>query len=144
MSGDNKDFVSLCKKLEEFQYNMIPILKEKDYELTSDLKEVVGFVLYVDNVAVGSIGLKKVSDDACEIVRVFISEEYRGNGYARYLFENIEKLAREMGYRKAEMVAWTKAKSALRLYEKLGYEKSEEKVSEWFAWSKYVELFKNL
>jgi ribosomal protein S18 acetylase RimI-like enzyme len=70
--------------------------------------------------------------------------EYRGNGYAGMLFETIENLARELEFKKAEMVAWVSAKSALRLYEKLGYKKSEEKVSEWFGGEKYIELNKEL
>ena len=144
VDGSNKDFFGLCKKLENFQYGLMPILREKGYELTSDLDQVTGFVLYVDSVPVGSVGLKKVSYETCEIVRVFVDEKYRGNGYALKLFEKIENLAKEMGYKRAEMVAWTKAKSALRLYEKLGYSRSEEKVSEWFGGFGYVELIKNL
>ena len=144
VDGNNKDFKLMCKNLEEFQFDMLPILKEKGYSLTDDLNDIVGFVLYINDVVVGSVGLKKIDDDTCEFVRVFIVEEYRGNGYAGMLFEKIENLAREIGYKKAEMVAWGKAKSALKLYEKLGYEKSEEKISEWFGGFGYVELFKNL
>lgn len=144
VSGTNKDFVKMCECLEEFQFNMIPILKEKDYSLTDDLEEIVGFVLYNGKMPLASIGLKKIDDESCEIVRVFVSENYRGKGFAGMLFEKVEGLAKEFGYRRAEMVAWCDAKSALRLYEKLGYKKSEEKISEWFGGSKYVELYKDL
>ena len=144
VDGNNKDFKLMCESLENFQFDMIPILKEKDYSLTDDLSEVTGFVLYDKNKPIGSIGLKKISDESCEIVRVFVLSEYRGNGYAGMLFEKIENLAREMGFKKAEMVAWVAAKSALRLYERLGYQKAEEKISEWFGGSKYVELYKDL
>ena len=44
--------------------------------------------------------------------------------------------------KKAEIVAWVVAKEALNLYEKFGYAKSEEKISEWFGGYKYVELEK--
>ncbi len=144
VDGNNKDFKLMCESLENFQFDMIPILKEKDYSLTDDLSEVTGFVLYDKNKPIGSVGLKKISDDSCEIVRVFVLSEYRGNGYAGMLFEKIENLARETGFKKAEMVAWVAAKSALKLYERLGYQKTEEKISEWFGGSKYVELYKDL
>ncbi len=144
VDGNNKDFKLMCENLENFQFNMIPVLKEKDYCLTDDLGDVVGFVLYDKNKPAGSIGLKKISDESCEIVRVYILDDYRGNGYAGMLFEKVENLAKEMGFKKAEMVAWVLAKSALKLYEKLGYIKSEEKISEWFGGFKYVELYKNL
>ena len=144
VKGVDKDFELLCRELENFQYNMIPILKEKDYNLTDDLGDVTGFVLYDNKKPIASIGLKKISENTCEIVRVFVLEDYRGNGYAGMLFDKIENLAKELGFKNAEMVAWCDAKSALRLYEKLGYKKSEEKISEWFGGSKYVELYKNL
>ena len=144
VDGNNKDFKLMCEQLENFQFNMIPILKEKEYSLTDDLNEITGYLLYDNEKPIGSIGLKKISDESCEIVRVFVLDEYRGNGYAGMLFEKIEDLAKEQGFKKAEMIAWVSAKSALRLYEKLGYLKTEEKVSEWFGGSKYVELYKNL
>ena len=144
VEGLDKDFKMLCEQLEEFQFNMIPILKEKDYSLTKDLEKVIGFVLYDNKKPIGSIGLKKSSDDTCEIVRVFVLEDYRGNGYAGMLFEKVETLAKELGFKNAELVAWCDAKSALRLYEKMGFMKSEEKISEWYGGFKYVELFKKL
>ena len=144
VDGLDKDFKSLCEKLEEFQFGLMPVLRERGYELTSDLEKIVGYVLYIDDIAVGSVGLKHISEDTCEIVRVFVDENYRGRGYAGILFEKIENFAKEIGYKKVEMVAWSKAKSALRLYEKLGYNRSEEKSSEWFAGLGYVELFKKI
>lgn len=143
VSGENKDFLHLCKSLEDFQYKMIPVLKEKGYSLTNDLKDVTGLILYVNNKPVGSIGLKKISDETCEIVRVFVCAEHRGKGYSKLLFEKIENLAKALGYKRAEIVAWCKAKVAVNLYEKQGYTKSEEKISEWFGGDKYVEFFKN-
>ena len=90
VSGNSKDFTYLCKQLECFQYNLIPVLKENKYTLTDDLQEITGYVLYVDNNPVGSIGLKKISNDVCEIVRVFVLESYRGNGYANLLMKKIQ------------------------------------------------------
>lgn len=144
VEGSNEDFKKMCECLENFQFNMIPILKEKEYSLMDDLNEITGFVLYDNEKPIGSIGLKKITDRSCEIVRVFVLEEYRGNGYAGMLFKKIEDLAREFGFERVEMVAWVLAKSALRLYEKLGYVKTEERVSEWFGGEKYVEFYKNL
>lgn len=142
VSGDNKDFALLCKKLEEFQYNLLPILREKDYSLTDNLEDIIGFILYDDNKPIGSIGFRKNSDDVCQIVRVFVDENYRGKGYSKLLFEKIENLVKDLGFKRAEIEAWCDAKVALKLYEKMGYIKSEEKVSEWYGGSKYVELFK--
>lgn len=142
VKGTNKDFAECCKKLEDYQYNLIPILKEKDYFLTKNLEEVNGFVLYIDGKVVGSIGLKHVDNDTCEIVRVFIDQNYRGNGYGNKLIEKIEEYAKSKGYKKAEIVAWVKSTSAVCLYKKFNYIVKSEKVSEWFGGDKYLELYK--
>jgi len=144
VNGDNKDFVYLCHELEKFQYNLMPVLKEKGYNLTEDLHDIKGYIIYVDEKPIGSIGLKKVSNELCEIVRVFVCEEYRGNGFARVLFDKIENLAKSLGFKSAEMVAWSLAESAIKLYKKLGYNCSEEKDSEWFSGLKYIEFYKSL
>ena len=122
----------------------MPVLKEKNYNLTIDLHEITGYLLYIDKKPIGTIGLKKINDTTCEIVRVFIREEYRKNGYASLLFDKIEKLAKTLGYNKAEMVAWSMAKGAINLYKKLGFISSEEKTSEWFCELKYLEFYKNI
>lgn len=144
VAGRNPDFVFLCEELEKFQYNMLPVLKEKDYSLTNDLDDVEGFILYVDNKPIGSIGLKRISKDVCEIVRVFVHEDYRGRGYAKTLFKQVEDYARLLGFKKAQIVAWAKATTALKLYQKQNYTMSEEKLSEWYGGHGYYEFFKHL
>lgn len=49
-----------------------------------------------------------------------------------------------MGYSRAEMVAWAKATPALKLYDNLKYQMTDEKNSEWFDGEKYIELHKFL
>lgn len=123
---------------------MLPGLAEKGYTLTENLEEVKGFLLYFNNKAIGSIGLKHINAETCEIERVFVCEEFRGKGYSRLLFDKIEEYARKLGYKSAEMITWTTSTAALGLYKKLGYSCSEEKQSEWLKGSSYVELYKAL
>ena len=144
VNGINNDFFKLSQKLENFQFALMPVLKERGYSLTENLDEIEGFIIYEKKEPVASIGLKKITNDSCEIVRVFVCDEYRGKGYAKILFENIENLAKELGFKKAEMIAWTKATAALGLYKKLGYKLSEEHESEWFTGLKYVDIEKDL
>lgn len=144
VKGTDPVFLEYSKKLEAFQFNLMPVLKEKGYSLTDNLDEITGFILHINDEPVGSIGLKKIDETTCEIVRVFIDEDSRGYGHAGLLFERAENHAKKLGYKKVEMVAWCKAKSALALYKKLSYNFSEEKESEWFAGLQYIELSKDL
>ncbi len=142
-NGINKDFKFLCTQLELFQYKLLPNLKNKEYNLTDDLEEISEFILYDNSKPIGCIGLKKIDSKSCEIVRVFVLDQYRGNGYASLLLKRIEDKAKSLGFTQVEMVAWCKATAALKLYEKFGFIKSEEKISEYFGY-KYIELTKNL
>ena len=140
---ESDEFIEMCHKLEDFQYDLMPELMAQGYCLTESLDEIEGFFLYDNGKLVGSIGLKEISDESCEIVRVFVNEEFRGQCYSKVLFEKIEDYAKSKGYKKAEMVAWTKAVAAVNLYKKLGYLCSEPKFSEWFGYE-YVEFEKIL
>lgn len=141
---NNKDFYDLCLSLQEFQHQMLPALAEGGYSLIDKLDDIKALVLYDGKIAIGSIGLKYINDETCEIVRVFVKNEYRGKGLAKLLFDKIENYARELGYKQAEMVTWAESTSALALYKKLGYVRSEEKISEWFKGLRYIELHKDL
>ncbi len=141
--GIDSNFYSLCKRLEEFQFSLMPELKDKGYNLTYDLNDINGYLLYINNEPVGCIGLKKCTDDVCEIVRVFICKEHREKGYSKLLFSKIETLARTLGFKTAIMFAWVKAEVAINLYKKLGYIIIEEKVSN-YSQLVYFKLSKKL
>lgn len=140
----NKDFENLCKKLEEYQFELLPILKEKNYSLVQNLQEIFPFVMYEENLAIGCIGVKRISNESCEVVRVFVDKKYRGKGYALKLFDAAENFAKSLGYKKAELVVWSAAKPAVALYKKLGYTFEKENISEWYGGHKYFECFKKL
>lgn len=140
----NKNFKNLCKQLEEYQFELLPILKQKNYSLTQNLNEIFPFIMYEKNTPIGCIGVKKISNESCEIVRVFVDKKYRGKGYSLKLFDAAESFAKSLGYKKAELVVWSVAKPAVALYKKLGYTFGKETVSEWFGGHKYFECFKNL
>lgn len=79
---------------------------------------VVGFE---DGAAVCCGGLKRLPDGACEIKRMFVVEEARGRGVARALLEELERLARELGYELARLDTGPRQDRAQRMYERAGY-----------------------
>lgn len=140
----NKDFKLLCKNLEDYQFALLPVLKQKDYSLTQNLQDILPFVMYEGDIPIGCIGIKKISNEVCEIVRVFVSEKHRRKGCSLKLFDTVEEYAKNMGFKRAELVVWSDAKPAVALYKKLGYTLQEEKTSEWYGKNKYIEFFKIL
>lgn len=76
---------------------------------------VVGFV--ADEPACGG-GIKDLGDGIAELKRLYVAPEFRGRGLALQLLENLEDLARELGYRALRLDAWSPGRG---LYLAAGY-----------------------
>jgi GNAT superfamily N-acetyltransferase len=79
---------------------------------------VVGFE---DGVPVCCGGLKRLPDGACEVKKMFVAPAARGRGVARALLEELERLARELGYATARLDTGPRQARARRMYERAGY-----------------------
>lgn len=79
---------------------------------------IVGFE---DAVAVCCGGLKRLPDGACEIKRMFVVESARGRGVARALLVELERRARELGYRVVRLDTGPRQPRSQRMYERAGY-----------------------
>ncbi len=129
-TGTNKNFVLLSKKLEEFQFSLLPELKTVNYNLTENMQDISGFVAYQNTTPIACIGFKKIDEQTCEIVRVFVLKEYRNKGIASALFLKILDLAKSLDYKRAEMFVWAQATEAVNLYKKLGFKNTSPKLSQ--------------
>jgi ribosomal protein S18 acetylase RimI-like enzyme len=81
---------------------------------------VVGY-LGADPVAVG--GYRRVEDGLAQVHRVFVLADQRGQGLAARLVTRLEALAAAAGYRTLRLDTGHKQDGAMRLYERLGYER---------------------
>ena len=82
------------------------------------------FVLRIDGVAAGCIGLLCLPEYA-EIKRMYTRPEYRGQGIAKAIITELEHWAKEEGYTMAILETGHLQKDAIGLYQKLGYEITE-------------------
>ena len=69
----------------------------------------------------GCGGLKRLDERACEIKRMYIRPEVRGNGLSTRLLEALEERARELGYSIARLDTADRQPAAVPLYEGAGY-----------------------
>lgn len=121
-NGQDKNFYGLCVQLDEFLNNHVEGRREAG--LTSfynmeNLKDI--FLLYDGRRAIGSAGLWCHDNDACELIRVFLNDNYRGKGLVRTLVNEVEQLAIQKGYKKIFLRTWMSTPSAPRAYQKLGF-----------------------
>jgi GNAT superfamily N-acetyltransferase len=66
-------------------------------------------------------GVKRLSDEACEIKRMYVVPEARGLGLGRELLEALEEAARALGYGVARLDTGPRQPQAERLYRLAGY-----------------------
>ena len=66
-------------------------------------------------------GIKRLSDGACELKRMFVLPPARGEGVAGYLLSALEQHAIRLGYELARLDTGPRQSAARRLFENAGY-----------------------
>lgn len=66
-------------------------------------------------------GVKRLSDEICELKKMYLVPELRGQGVARRLLVALEDKARALGYTTARLDTGPEQHSARALYESAGY-----------------------
>lgn len=121
--GENKDFIQLCYLLDEYLNEIAGGEKQRSqyvqYNTLEDIHDVV--VLYSDEEAVGCGSFKFYKEGIAEVKRVYLKESYRGRGLGKTLMLEVEKHAKEKGYKKLILETGKPLIGAMRLYERLGY-----------------------
>jgi GNAT superfamily N-acetyltransferase len=78
-------------------------------------------VAYENGQAVGCGAFKEFETGTVEIKRMFVKAEYRGNGIAHQVLNELEKWAAELNFTACILETGKKQPEAIRLYEKAGY-----------------------
>ena len=79
------------------------------------------YIAYVENQAAGCIALRQISDTECEMKRLYVRPAFRGHKIGETLVERIIEDAREIGYQAMLMDTIPSLKTAIKLYENLGF-----------------------
>ena len=78
--------------------------------------------LKVNDTIAGGVGIRRLTDEICEMKRLYVSPELQGDGFGRRLCDEIILIAKNLGYVKMRLDTVSKLKSANALYEKLGFD----------------------
>jgi putative acetyltransferase len=77
---------------------------------------------YSDQELAGCIALRRISNETCEMKRLFLRPEFHGRGLGRTLAEKMISEAREMGYSRMRLDTIPgKMDKAIALYRSLGF-----------------------
>ncbi len=69
---------------------------------------------------IGTVGLKKRSDERCELYRLYLKKEHRGLGLGKELYQFAQTVARDMRFHEIEIWSDKKLESAHAIYGKSG------------------------
>jgi len=121
-NGDSKDFYNLCKKLDDSLNENVPGRTGSGMNSTYNVGKFQDvYLMYDGERVVGSIALWYHNDETCELMRVFVEEDYRGRGLAGQLVDLVLKLAAGKGYKDIYLRTWSSTPYSVRAYEKLGF-----------------------
>lgn len=81
------------------------------------------FIASIDGIVVGGCGIAPFNhrQDICELRKLFLLPQSRGLGIGKSLAEECLSFAKSVGYQKCYLDTLTTMKSAIRLYESLGF-----------------------
>ncbi|WNJ19802.1 GNAT family N-acetyltransferase [Pontibacter sp. G13] len=82
-------------------------------------------VAYQTEVPVGCIAFRRISQEVCEMKRMYVTPNARGLGIGRMLIEELEEAARHSGYQIMKLDTHPSMLAAQRLYTSLGFQEIE-------------------
>lgn len=100
-------------------------------ETTDRLSEIFSvprsayFVIDIGGELAGGAGIfptEGLPSDTCELVKMYVAKNFRGNGYGQTLLEKCFLQARKEGFKKMYIESMPELKNALGMYEKNGFE----------------------
>src|SRR5690349_19059383 len=96
-NSNDTDFQTLVALLDE----ELRLLDGDDHVFYGQLNktyDVDCVIAYIDGKPVGCGAIRKFSDEAMEIKRMYTLKEFRGKGIATTIVDDLEKWSRELGY----------------------------------------------
>lgn len=80
------------------------------------------YLAYSDEKLAGCIALRKLEDDICEMKRLFVKDEFRGQKIGIKLIEKLFEEAKNIGYAQMRLDTFpAKMGKAVKLYESYGF-----------------------
>jgi len=129
-TASHPDFIQFCRLLDMEQNAMEPEREKLGVSAQKDLQRISDILLMQDgNKSIGCIAFIPFNDRAI-ICRAYVDPQYRGQGLAGILVNEIESLIKQKGYKIAVARILNKNAASLRAFEKRGYRLDTEPIDD--------------
>jgi len=78
-----------------------------------------------DGTVKGSVAIKRISEDVCELKALYLSDDLRGQGWGYKLLDRAVNFARNAGYKRVVLDSMSKYEDARHLYDRYGFVPTE-------------------
>ncbi len=121
--GKNEDFIDNCRLLDiDLDRRVGRQIKREKYEKFNQLDEIrEAIVVYDHGRAVGGGAIRRYDDENVELKRVFVHNEYQGQGIGSRLVSLLIEWAAELGYVRMILETGELLAESCAVYKKLGF-----------------------
>ncbi len=121
--GKNEDFIENCRLLDmDLDRRVGRQIKREKYQKFNQLDEIrEAIVVYDHGRAVGGGAIRRYDDENIELKRVFVHNEYQGQGIGSRLVSLLIEWAAELGYRRMILETGELLAESGAVYKKLGF-----------------------
>lgn len=121
--GKNEDFIENCRLLDmDLDRRVGRQIKREKYAKFNQLDEIrEAIVVYDHGRAVGGGAIRRYDDETVELKRVFVHNEYQGQGIGSRLVSLLIEWAAQLGYRRMILETGELLAESCAVYRKLGF-----------------------
>lgn len=121
--GKNEDFIENCRLLDmDLDRRVGKQIKREKYAKFNQLDEIrEAIVVYDNGKPVGCGAIRRYDDENVELKRVFVHNEYQGQGIGSRLVSLLIEWAAQLGYRRMILETGELLAESCAVYKKLGF-----------------------
>lgn len=122
-NGQNADFIENCRLLDlDLDRRVGRQIKREKYQKFNQLDEIKeAIVVYDEDKPIGGGAIRKYDDETVELKRVFVHNEYQGQGIGSRLVSLLIEWAAQLGYRRMILETGELLSESCAVYKKLGF-----------------------
>ena len=98
-----------------------------EFALSPDKEKQRLWIVEMDGVVIGSLAIVRISSSEAQLRWFLLHPKARSKGFGKHLMEEAIEFSRNAGYERIILWTFNKLETAIALYKRYGFEKTDEK-----------------